>query len=176
MIFQGDPIIPKKQKGPDMKTIFVSSTFRDMQYERDAIRELTAPLLNAEAVQYGDAFDFCDLRWGIDTRELDERQGSEKVLNICLDEIDRCQPPMVVLLGYRYGWIPGENLLRTAAERKNIRLADPEMSVTALEIEYGSLLTPERFKIRCSTSVRSRARSAGTTGRRTPAMRRRAKR
>ena len=29
MIFQGDPIIPKKQKGPDMKTIFVSGTFRD---------------------------------------------------------------------------------------------------------------------------------------------------
>lgn len=129
-----------------MKTIFVSSTFRDMQYERDAIRELTAPLLNAEAVQYGDAFDFCDQRWGIDTRELDERQGSEKVLNICLDEIDRCQPPMVVLLGCRYGWIPGENLLRTAAQRKNIRLADPKMSVTALEIEYGSLLTPERFQ------------------------------
>ena len=39
-----------------MKTVFVSSTFKDMQYERDAIREITAPVLNDEARKHGDEF------------------------------------------------------------------------------------------------------------------------
>lgn len=138
-----------------MKTIFVSSTFRDMQAERDAIREITAPLLNNEARTYGDEIDFYDLRWGIDTAELETDKGSRKVLEVCLDEIDRCKPPMIVLLGYRYGWIPDKSLIEDAAIRKNrqleskelqrMQLEDLEISVTALEIEYGSLRDSERF-------------------------------
>lgn len=128
-----------------MKTIFVSSTFKDMHYERDAIREITAPLVNEEARRHGDEFDFCDLRWGINTGDLDTNEGAKKVLDVCLDEIDRCEPPMVVLLGYRYGWIPGENLIKTAAERKKLELDDLERSVTALEIEYGALCDKKKL-------------------------------
>ena len=104
-----------------MKTIFVSSTFRDMQFERDAIREITGPLVNAEARKHNDAVDFCDLRWGIDTSALEGGESGKKVLEVCLDEIERCDPPMVVILGYRYGWIPPKDLIRTAAARKQRR-------------------------------------------------------
>lgn len=129
-----------------MKTVFVSSTFKDMQFERDAIRDKTTPLLNAEARKYGDEFDFCDLRWGINTGDMDIYEGSKKVLNVCLDEIDRCEPPMVVLLGYRYGWIPDASLIKAAAKRKDFELEDLERSVTALEIEYGSLCDEKKFR------------------------------
>lgn len=129
-----------------MKTVFVSSTFKDMHYERDAIRLITAPLVNEEARKYGDEFDFCDLRWGIDTGDLDTYESSKKVLDVCLDEIDRCEPPMVVLLGERYGWIPEAALIKTAAERKKLELDDLERSVTALEIEYGSLCDDHKFR------------------------------
>ena len=128
-----------------MKTVFVSSTFKDMQYERDAIKRITAPILNEEARKHNDEFDFCDLRWGINTSDLDTEEGSRKVLDVCLDEIDRCKPPMVVLLGYRYGWIPDGDLIKTAAERKKMQLEDLERSVTALEIEYGALRDEEHF-------------------------------
>lgn len=128
-----------------MKTVFVSSTFRDMHFERDAIRDITAPELNEEARKHHDEFDFCDLRWDINTGDLDTDEGSRKVLDVCLDEIDRCKPPMVVLLGYRYGWIPDSELIRTAAERKHLELDDLERSVTALEIEYGSLCDRAKF-------------------------------
>lgn len=128
-----------------MKTVFVSSTFKDMHLERDAIKEITAPLLNAEARKHGDEFDFCDLRWGINTSDLDRDESQRKVLDVCLDEIDRCNPPMVVLLGYRYGWIPDANLIRTAAERKHLEINDLERSVTALEIEYGALCDETKF-------------------------------
>ena len=128
-----------------MRTVFVSSTFKDMQYERDEIRRTTAPLLNAEARKHGDEFDFCDLRWGINTAAMESEESSWKVLNVCLDEIDRCKPPMVVLLGYRYGWIPDERLIQNAARRKKMQLDDLQKSITALEIEYGSLSDRGRF-------------------------------
>jgi hypothetical protein len=82
-----------------MKTIFVSSTFKDMHFERDAIQEIALPALRAEAMKYGESVSFCDLRWGINTGDLDSEEGSRKVLDVCLDEIDRCKPPMVVNLG-----------------------------------------------------------------------------
>ena len=138
-----------------MKTIFVSSTFKDMHFERDAIQEITLPLLKAEAGKYGENISFCDLRWGINTGDLDSEEGSRKVLDVCLDEIDRCKPPFVVILGDRYGWIPSEDLTEHAADRKKLdkfalqkqmELDDLKMSVTALEIGYGALSTEERQK------------------------------
>lgn len=45
-----------------MKTIFVSSTFKDMHFERDAIQEQVLPEVNHEAAKYGQRVSFCDLR------------------------------------------------------------------------------------------------------------------
>ena len=136
-----------------MNTIFVSSTFKDMHFERDAIQEITLPILRSEATQHGQSVSFCDLRWGINTSDLDSEEGSRKVLDVCLDEIDRCKPPMIVILGDRYGWIPSETLTTSAADRKKIdkaqlkkdmELEDLQISVTALEIAYGALSSPEK--------------------------------
>lgn len=46
-----------------MRTIFVSSTFADMQFERDILRDEVAPRINDLARQYNDHIEFCDLRW-----------------------------------------------------------------------------------------------------------------
>lgn len=121
-----------------MKTIFVSSTFRDMHYERDTIHERVLPDLNEHAAQYGDSIAFCDLRWGVNTGDLENEEGSRKVLSVCFDEIDRCRPYMLVILGERYGWIPEPELTRETVGSRFI-LEDLEKSVTALEIEYGAL-------------------------------------
>ena len=126
-----------------MKTVFVSSTFRDMHFERDLIHEQIAPKLNETAQKYGDHVSFCDLRWGVNTLEMDAENSSRKVLNFCLDEIDRCRPYMVVFIGYRYGWIPEEALLEQELRGRELMLDDLERSVTELEIEYGALSRPE---------------------------------
>ena len=120
-----------------MNTIFVSSTFRDMNGERDVIRQKVVPLVNVTAMKYGESIWCKDLRWGIDTTDLSEKEANTKVLGVCLDEIDRSNPPFVILLGERYGWIPGRAQIRSEAERKRMELKDLEISVTALEIEYG---------------------------------------
>ncbi len=79
-----------------------------------------------------------DLRWGV--TEAEAEQG--KVLAVCLEEIDRCRPFFLGLLGERYGWVP-ETLPEEAViefpwvdDRKG-------HSVTELEILHGVLNNPE---------------------------------
>ena len=123
-----------------MKSIFVSSTFKDMHEERDILHKRVIPELNEYAAQYGESVSLCDLRWGVNTEDLDSEEGSKKVLSVCLDGIDRCRPYMIVLLGERYGWIPEPETLREVEKtRAGMNLEDLEKSVTALEIEYGAL-------------------------------------
>jgi hypothetical protein len=43
-----------------------------------------------------------DLRWGV----TEEEKAEGKVLPICLEEIRRCRPYFIGLLGERYAWIP----------------------------------------------------------------------
>lgn len=119
-------------------TIFVSSTFRDMLSERDVLRSYVQPKLNHAAAQYGQSVSFCDLRWGVSTDALDEAEAARKVLEVCLDEIDRSNPPMLVMLGDRYGWVPPEALIARVAGEKGFSPDDPNISATALEIEYSS--------------------------------------
>lgn len=122
-----------------MKSIFVSSTFRDMQYERDMIQSRVLPELQDFAGKYGRTVDFIDLRWGVDTSGLQDDESGRKVLSVCLDEIEKSRPYMIVLLGERYGWMPEEKLIRRTAEEKQFRQESFDESVTALEIEYGAL-------------------------------------
>lgn len=125
-----------------MKLVFVSSTFKDMQFERDALNTYVAPLIDSHLAPFGETVYFGDLRWGVNTTELDSEESSKKVLDVCLDEIDNCKPYMIVLIGERYGWIPGAELLHTAAVTKGVN-TPTDISVTQLEIEYGALLNPD---------------------------------
>ena len=121
-----------------MKNIFVSSTFTDFQKERDILREDVMSRLNDIAISYGEYVSFSDLRWGIDTLEVKEEDVSGIILSSCLDEIDRTRPYMIILLGNRYGFIPGEEAVQREINRKEFNLEDLEISVTHLEIEYGA--------------------------------------
>lgn len=58
-----------------MKSIFVSSTFKDMHEERDILHKRVIPELNEYAVQYGESVSLCDLRWGVNTEDLDNEEG-----------------------------------------------------------------------------------------------------
>ncbi|MCR4671681.1 MAG: DUF4062 domain-containing protein [Lachnospiraceae bacterium] len=122
-----------------MKKIFISSTFKDMQYERDILHEDVLPRLNAAAMEYGDALSMCDLRWGVDTSFLSEAESARKVLSVCLDEIDRCRPYMIIIIGARYGWIPDSSTAQDLVRHRIESLKDLRRSVTEMEIEYGAL-------------------------------------
>ena len=84
--------------------VFVSSTFRDMQAEREELVKRVFPQLRKLCEERGVTWGEVDLRWGV----TDEQKSEGQVLPICLAEIRRCRPYFIGLLGERYGWVPDE--------------------------------------------------------------------
>src|SRR5271167_768046 len=82
--------------------VFISSTFRDMQEEREELVKQIFPQLRRLCESRGVTWGEVDLRWGV----TDEQKAEGKVLPICLEEINRCRPYFIGLLGERYGWVP----------------------------------------------------------------------
>ncbi len=82
--------------------LFVSSTFQDLQEEREHLVKKIFPEIRALCRERGVVFTEIDLRWG-----LTEEEGMlGKVISTCLEEINRCRPYFIGLFGDRYGWIP----------------------------------------------------------------------
>jgi len=73
-------------------SIFISSTFADMQAERDYLKQIVFPRIEEELQKRRIKLEIVDLRWGVDTTSIaqeDEREAT--VLKVCLDEIKRCR-------------------------------------------------------------------------------------
>lgn len=121
--------------------VFISSTFKDLQEERDYLITKVFPLLQAEAEKRDVTVTPLDLRWGI--TEDDARSG--KVLQICLQEIENSHPFFIGIIGNRYGWCPSKEEFEKneiLQERWGDWLKkdlDNGLSVTEMEIQYGVL-------------------------------------
>lgn len=97
--------------------IFLSSTFRDMDAERDSVKFHVINRLNRKYRQYNISFQVVDLRVGINTEILPEDEGENKVLEVCLSKIDQARPFFVGLLGSRYGWCPDNRRIADICRR-----------------------------------------------------------
>jgi len=118
--------------------VFISSTFRDMQAERDYLVRFVFPELRERCARRRLHLVDVDLRWGVTEAEA-ERGG---VLATCLDEIERCRPFFVGLLGERYGWAPDTYDVPDDARYDWLRRFERGHSITALEIYQGVLRNP----------------------------------
>ena len=118
--------------------VFISSTFQDMQEERDILVKTIFPKLRKICMDRGVGFTEVDLRWGV-TQEQAERG---EVLPICLAEIENCRPFFIGLLGERYGWIP-DNIPEALIEEQPWLAEHRHKSVTELEIVHGVLNNPD---------------------------------
>ena len=110
--------------------VFISSTFLDMQEERDALNRVVFPYLRYMCSHLQIEFVGVDLRWGI--TEDEAKQG--KTIDICMQEIEACYPFFIGILGKRYGWTPAERL-----RGKYAKLFKDGISVTEAEMEIGAL-------------------------------------
>lgn len=137
-----------------MKSVFISSTFKDMQAERDYFHEKVFPRLRAKVKVYGENIQELDLRWGVDTANMTEEESGRQVLKVCIDAIDRCKPYTIVLIGERYGWIPGMHIINEANDVRVNAHYQENMSITNLEIKYAALDDREILK-RCIFCFRS---------------------
>ena len=122
------------------RPVFISSTFKDMQAERDWLRHHVFDRLEEELNKRRHHLEPIDLRLGVKTAGADTEEARELlVLKVCLDEVERSRPFLLVLLGDRYGWVPSVERIKTAAEEQGLRTNSTGKSVTALEIEFGIL-------------------------------------
>lgn len=82
--------------------VFISSTFRDMQEEREYLVKKVFPEIRALCRERGVTFTEIDLRWGL----TDEQAALGTIIRTCLEEVDRCRPYFIGIIGERYGWVP----------------------------------------------------------------------
>jgi len=114
--------------------VFISSTFRDMMEERDILIKKIFPQLRKLCEERAVTWIEVDLRWGI----TDEQKAEGKVLPLCLEEIQRCRPYFIGLLGERYGWVPEPNSIPADLLHSQAWLKQHlQHSVTELEILHG---------------------------------------
>jgi tetratricopeptide (TPR) repeat protein len=118
--------------------VFVSSTFRDMKAERDHLVKFIFPQLRKLCESRGVTWGEVDLRWGI--TEQESERG--KVLRLCLEEIDRCRPYFIGLLGDYYGTL-AKQVAPDLKPKDSWPEDHAERSVTELEIFHGVLANPQ---------------------------------
>lgn len=122
--------------------VFISSTFRDMQDERDCLMKRTFPKLRKLAAERDVTLTELDLRWGI----TEEESKSGKVVEICLREIENSIPFFIGIIGNRYGWVPKkEDLGGNVTERftEVEKYIEQHLSVTEMEMQFGVLSREE---------------------------------
>lgn len=124
--------------------IFLSSTFADMQSERNHLIKHIFPALKTNCRKRNIDLNIIDLRWGI----TEEESKTGKVVEICIDEIDRSRPFFIGLLGGRYGWIPEYSDLFKSSKLQEKHpwiknSVKEEKSITEMEMQYGALNAPQ---------------------------------
>jgi telomerase protein component 1 len=119
--------------------VFISSTFRDMQAERDHLVRFVFPKLREELVKWRVHFEDVDLRWGV--------TSDQDALHVCREVIDECRPRFMCMLGGRYGYVPPGG----------------DHSITADEVRYGVLdrLSERGYAFFYFRDGRATARSIG---------------
>lgn len=100
--------------------VFISSTFRDMEAERDLLARFVLPRLREELLPRRIRLVDIDLRWGV--------TSDQDALGACREIIDECRPRFVCMLGERYGHTP----------------AGQPRSITEEEVLYGALEQRDR--------------------------------
>lgn len=122
--------------------VFISSTFQDMEDERDYLMKRTFPKLRKLAAERDVTLTELDLRWGI----TEEESKSGKVVEICLREIENSIPFFIGIIGNRYGWVPEKrDLDGNVTERYHVvdNYLDLHLSVTEMEMQFGVLQREE---------------------------------
>lgn len=126
--------------------VFLSSTFQDMQAERDYLVKNTFPAIMRIARQRNVDFSVVDLRWGVTEEEAHEG----KVIEICLNQIEETRPFFIGLIGDRYGWCPIEADISSNQRLLNAYPWVKEsivsgLSMTEIEMRFGVFMAEKQM-------------------------------
>ncbi len=127
--------------------VFISSTFSDMQGERNIIVHSVFPRLRKAFSSRMIDITEVDLRWGIP----EEDSESSRILEICIGEVLHCSPFFVGMVGDRYGSLASDEAIEglPPAYRKALGEELPAgLSITELEMRAG-VFVPKNADFSC---------------------------
>ncbi len=134
MTSKGSIVIPTRTPEALSRVyVFISSTFLDMQTERDILTRRVFPRLRELFQSDLESIQEIDLRWGV-TEVMSQQEG---VLRFCFEEIERCLPFVLGMMGHRVGYrsklqyLPQEQIEILGRHEENVGL-------TYLELLYAS--------------------------------------
>lgn len=130
--------------------VFSSSTFRDMNSERDHLVTVVFPELRDRVERLGHEFFDVDLRWGVPHENLDGERANSWAY--CKRRIDEVEPFFVCMLGQRYGWRPPADEILDETDRE----AYAGLSVTEMEVRHALLHHPHDRRSAGHAAARSR--------------------
>lgn len=142
-----------------MRSYFISSTFIDMNFERDWFNEEILPKFREAAHSHGEEADAIDLRIGIDTRKLETPERLKQVLGVCSKLISKCKPLMIVFIGDKYGYTVDANVITVEfAEELNAEMHTQVLKkgITHLEIDFGIFQQRSSKCIICMRTLRGK--------------------
>lgn len=131
--------------GWQARPVFISSTFADMQSERDALRSVVFPDLEARFRTRCQHLEWIDLRIGASPGPRSDPSAREAlILKVCFDEVRRSRPFLIALIGDRYGSVPPAQGIEHAAAEAGLREDVSGRSLTDLEIAFSAFGTPDQ--------------------------------
>ena len=129
--------------------VFISSTFLDMQEERDYLNRVIFPRIKVLCQERGVSFFACDLRWGI----TEAQAMNKKTIELCLNQVEKSIPYFIGLLGNRYGWIPD----RDDVSSEKLDWYDENLQYSATEIEFSYFCRQTMTRDNCFFAKKSGA-------------------
>ena len=130
--------------------IFVSSTFQDMDRERDYLKSLVLSQLNEMLLPYNTSVSLVDLRSSVETDPHQSMEEREKMIfKYCIDKIEECRPFFIGFVGHRWGWVPNESYFKEIVGDsyndipRDFPFYPGDISVTAFEFIKGFLNHPQ---------------------------------
>jgi hypothetical protein len=127
-------------------SVFISSTFDDMNGERDYLVKRVFPELREWCEKRKLRLVDIDLRWGVTEEDATQNKNT---LKICLHQIDKSRPFFLNFLGQRRGWVPEKKDISSDTCLKCPALKDyiGNSSITELEILH-AIINPLTHKER----------------------------
>lgn len=121
------------------KEIFVSSTFKDFQTERDLLNNDFSNIINDTLKnKIGTTISFLDLRYGVNTYGNDEGQRLKSATISSIQNVKKTKPFFIIFIGNRYGSLVDDESLSAIYKFFMNSYDQKTKSITEVEFDFSS--------------------------------------
>lgn len=121
------------------KEIFVSSTFKDFQTERDLLNNDFSNIINDTLKnKIGMTVSFLDLRYGVNTYGIDEKERIKSATISSIQNVKKTKPFFIIFIGNRYGSLVDDNYLESIYRFFMNSYDKNNKSITEIEFDFSS--------------------------------------